>query len=214
MKPGVKYDTNKPEYGLFPPHALNETVKVLTAGAQKYSRDNWKKVPGASRRYFDALQRHVWAWKRGEKLDEDDGLHHLAHAICCLAFLHDLEVLYNGGIKDGEDEQKQDEVVAQKCRGSECGCGSKTSRPKDEIQHATPKDALGHNRKAFPKSGGYSITTDPYKYTITPGEYRPGYATTTHLTTPMTNLQYQYGTTWGTAIPSGWDLFFTKKEPE
>jgi len=84
---GRKYDSNKLEYGLLPPLALEETVRVLTFGAQKYERDNWKKVPDSKRRYFDALERHVWAWKKGEIKDPESGIHHLAHAICCAMFL-------------------------------------------------------------------------------------------------------------------------------
>jgi hypothetical protein len=92
---GRKFDGGKLEYGLLPPHALEETVKVLTFGAQKYERDNWQKVPDSKRRYFDALQRHVWAWKSGEKLDPESGIHHLAHAMCCLMFLYEHDTIYS-----------------------------------------------------------------------------------------------------------------------
>jgi hypothetical protein len=90
---GLKYDSGKPEYGLLPPLALEEVAKVLTVGAQKYSRENWRFVDDGPRRYFDALQRHVWAWKRGETLDPETGLSHLAHAGCCLMFLLELDEL-------------------------------------------------------------------------------------------------------------------------
>jgi hypothetical protein len=92
---GRKFDGGKLEYGLLPPHALEETVKVLTFGAQKYERDNWQKVPDSKRRYFDALQRHVWAWKTGEKNDPESGIHHLAHAMCCLMFLFEHDTIYS-----------------------------------------------------------------------------------------------------------------------
>lgn len=92
---GRKFDGGKLEYGLLPPLALEETVKVLTFGAQKYERDNWQKVPDSKRRYFDALQRHVWAWKSGEQLDPESGIHHLAHAMCCLMFLYEHDVKYS-----------------------------------------------------------------------------------------------------------------------
>jgi hypothetical protein len=92
---GRKFDGGKMEYGLLPPLALQETVKVLTFGAQKYERDNWQKVPDAKRRYFDALQRHVWAWKQGEQLDSESGIHHLAHAMCCLMFLYEHDIMYS-----------------------------------------------------------------------------------------------------------------------
>ena len=56
---GRKFDGGKLQYGLLPPLALEATVDVLTFGAQKYERDNWKRVPDAKRRYFDALQRQI-----------------------------------------------------------------------------------------------------------------------------------------------------------
>jgi len=92
---GRKFDGGKLEYGLLPPLALEETVRVLTVGAQKYERDNWIKVPDSKRRYFDALQRHLWAWKKGEIDDPETGLHHLAHAMCCLMFLYEHDVKYS-----------------------------------------------------------------------------------------------------------------------
>ena len=96
---GRKFDGGKLEYGLLPPLALEETVKVLTFGAQKYERDNWQKVPDAKRRYFDALQRHVWSWKQGEQLDPESGIHHLAHAMCCLMFLYEHDIMYSKAVK-------------------------------------------------------------------------------------------------------------------
>ena len=84
---GRKFDGNKPQYGLLPPKALKETVKVLTLGAIKYEPDNWKHVPEAQSRYFDALMRHLWDWKTGEQLDPETGINHLAHGMCNLMFL-------------------------------------------------------------------------------------------------------------------------------
>lgn len=92
---GRKFDGGKLEYGLLPPYALKATVDVLTLGAQKYERDNWKKVPDSKRRYFDAMQRHIWAWKEGNILDPETGRHHLAHAMCCLMFLYEHDILYS-----------------------------------------------------------------------------------------------------------------------
>jgi hypothetical protein len=97
---GRKDDLGKTRYDLVPPLALEEFAKVLTFGAEKYAADNWRSVPGAADRYFAAAQRHIWAYKRGEKLDNESGLAHLAHAICCLVFL--LEVDLEGNEK-GQD---------------------------------------------------------------------------------------------------------------
>lgn len=98
---GRKFDGGKLQYGLLPPLALRETVQVLTFGAQKYEPDNWKRVPEPNRRYFDAAERHVWAYKEGEKYDPESGVNHLAHAICCLMFMLDL------------DEQKRKDTVTK-----------------------------------------------------------------------------------------------------
>jgi hypothetical protein len=95
LEQGRKFDGGKLEYGLLPPKALEATVDVLTFGAQKYERDNWKHVNDSKRRYFDALQRQMWAWKQGEQLDPESGKHHLAHALCCLMFLYEHDTIYS-----------------------------------------------------------------------------------------------------------------------
>ena len=82
----VKDDNAKTRYDLLPPEFLEETAKVLTFGAQKYSAHNW--AQGASwSRYFSAMMRHMWAWWKGEDNDPETGFSHLAHAACCLSFL-------------------------------------------------------------------------------------------------------------------------------
>lgn len=84
---GVKHDEGKLDLTLIPPALLEETARVLMHGAAKYDRHNWTKVPDAEHRYAAALLRHVLAWQRGEILDPETGLHHLAHAACSIAFL-------------------------------------------------------------------------------------------------------------------------------
>lgn len=90
-KGGRKFDGDKLQYGLLPAIALKEVVKVLTYGAQKYEPDNWRRVPDGNRRYFDAAQRHIWQYKEGEMYDPETGFHHLAHAVCCLMFINELD---------------------------------------------------------------------------------------------------------------------------
>ena len=90
-KGGRKFDGGKLQYGLLPPLALRETVEVLTFGAEKYEPDNWRRVPDGPRRYFDAAQRHLWAYKSGEMYDQETGVSHLAHALCCIMFMLDLD---------------------------------------------------------------------------------------------------------------------------
>lgn len=90
---GTKKDAGKLRWGLVPWAALREIVAVLTHGAKKYAPDNWKHVPGARDRYFDAMMRHVDAWWGGDPIDDEWGCHHLAHAGCCLLFLLWFEVV-------------------------------------------------------------------------------------------------------------------------
>lgn len=84
---GTKYDDEKPRWGLVPWSSMEEVVVVLTIGARKYSPDNWKFVPNAPERYFDAALRHITAWRAGQKRDPETGRLHLAHAVCCLLFM-------------------------------------------------------------------------------------------------------------------------------
>lgn len=84
---GIKHDSEKPDWSLLPLDVLEGAVRVLTFGARKYERDNWRYVPDAGRRYYAALMRHLAAWQAGEKADLETGESHLAHAICCLLFM-------------------------------------------------------------------------------------------------------------------------------
>lgn len=83
----TKHDAGKWRFSLIPLCAIRSVIEVLEFGAKKYAPDNWKTVPDARIRYFDATIRHVTAWWDGEKNDNESGLPHLAHAVCCLLFL-------------------------------------------------------------------------------------------------------------------------------
>lgn len=98
---GKKYDGEKPKMHLLPPKALTEVAKVLTFGAQKYDEENWKKLENLQNRYTSGALRHIFAHSDGEQLDEESGLSHLAHAICCLLFKLEIE-LENGKSKEKE----------------------------------------------------------------------------------------------------------------
>ena len=89
---GVKNDSGKLEWDLLPIEPVEEIIRVLMYGKQKYSKDNWKKVPESKTRYYNALMRHITAWQKGEKFDPETKLSHLSHAGCCLLFLLHEEV--------------------------------------------------------------------------------------------------------------------------
>lgn len=88
---GLKYDQDKPMYNLIPATAIDELAKVLTFGAIKYAPNSWQEVENGLERYRAALLRHTFAIQRGELVDSESGLPHSAHAMCCAAFIVELE---------------------------------------------------------------------------------------------------------------------------
>ena len=72
------------------PKALIEVAKVCGFGRRKYSRANYLKGYAWSSSY-DAMQRHLKAFWAGEEINDESGLHHLAHgawhALALLAFV-------------------------------------------------------------------------------------------------------------------------------
>lgn len=86
----MKFDTDKLRYDLIPVSATRGLASVLTYGAKKYKPGNWKLVDDKDK-YVAALYRHLDAWRDGEKVDEESGLSHLAHAMTNIAFLLDLD---------------------------------------------------------------------------------------------------------------------------
>ena len=87
QKYGIKHDNDKPMMNLIPPHAEIELARVLTFGATKYGPENWRTLENLETRYVAAAMRHINAFRQGETLDSESGLHHLAHAMCCMAFI-------------------------------------------------------------------------------------------------------------------------------
>jgi len=75
----IKHDAGKARFSLLPPKPLMELIQVFTTGAEKYGEGNWQKGLKWIRT-FDAVQRHLWAWRSGENKDPEDGLSHLSHA--------------------------------------------------------------------------------------------------------------------------------------
>jgi len=82
-KKDMKIDTS-----LFPPVSFMLISKVMTYGKYKYKSWNWSQGMKYSR-LFAATLRHLFAWWFGQNKDPESGMHHLAHAGCCLAMLLD-----------------------------------------------------------------------------------------------------------------------------
>jgi hypothetical protein len=85
---GKKYDDGKLDWSLLPMEPVEAIISVLQFGAGRYGRENWKMLQNARERYYSACMRHLSSWRKGEDIDPDSDLPHLAHAMCNLVFLH------------------------------------------------------------------------------------------------------------------------------
>jgi hypothetical protein len=106
---GKKFDQDpilKPMIGLVPLRAVWEIAKVMTFGAKKYNAFNWK---GGIKymRLINAALRHIIQFSEGEDIDPESGLHHLAHAGCCITML--LEMTMDR--PDLDDRYKEDKIL-------------------------------------------------------------------------------------------------------
>lgn len=82
-----KDDSGKIMPSLIEPEFMIGLANVLTDGASKYGLNNWKECKD-TRRYEDALYRHLLQYLRGENIDSDSGHHHMLHIACNAMFLH------------------------------------------------------------------------------------------------------------------------------
>lgn len=87
MSDAKKYDAGKLRYSLMPKGVVEDVLQVLEYGAAKYGANNWQGLTNFEDRYYDAMMRHLSAYRNGEQLDEESGLPHAAHAACNLLFL-------------------------------------------------------------------------------------------------------------------------------
>jgi hypothetical protein len=71
---------------LLDPDFLEHVAQVLGFGANKYDKHNWRQGINVSR-LIAAAYRHLGAINRGENVDPESGLHHVAHLGCCVMFL-------------------------------------------------------------------------------------------------------------------------------
>lgn len=104
----AKADTGKPGFELLPIWLMDDVNKVLRHGADKYGVLNWQKTEGFKlSRCYNALLRHMFAWWRGEDIDPESGISHLAHAMCNLLFLT-YHFRYTKGCDDRPKENRDE----------------------------------------------------------------------------------------------------------
>jgi hypothetical protein len=76
---------------LVPPSAKIALAEAFADGAAKYGPYNWREKKVSASIYIAAAGRHMDAWWDGEELSKDAKVHHLNHAMACLAILRDAE---------------------------------------------------------------------------------------------------------------------------
>lgn len=92
-----KDDIGKLLYHLLPVEVHEQVVERFTIGAKKYSENphgdpNWRLGEGHNPiRLINAAYRHIAEYRKGIKIDPENGSPHLIAAICNLVMIQDLE---------------------------------------------------------------------------------------------------------------------------
>jgi hypothetical protein len=88
--------SNKAHYRALSPDLNKDTALAFTFGRTKHGVDNFRKMtPEASGEIYDALMRHIEAFRSGEVKASDSNIHHLAHACANLHMLYRLCVIHS-----------------------------------------------------------------------------------------------------------------------
>lgn len=90
--PKTQFGASKTPIDLVPPAAIRGLAEAFSNGAGKYGPFNWREKKISSTVYYAAFMRHATDWF--DRIDEgdlapDSKVHHLKHAIACLAMILD-----------------------------------------------------------------------------------------------------------------------------
>lgn len=80
MKEGKKNDfqDSKLRWDLLPLEEIEDIVKLYTAGSIKYGDNNWQNLENGYQRYKAAMLRHLLEYEKGNKIDDETKVNHLA----------------------------------------------------------------------------------------------------------------------------------------
>ena len=78
---------------LVPPSANHFLALAMADGAKKYGPYNWREKTISTSVYIGAVKRHIDAFWDGEDFARDSKVHHIAHAMACLAIMMDASTL-------------------------------------------------------------------------------------------------------------------------
>jgi hypothetical protein len=88
--------SKKAHYRALSPDLNKDTALAFTFGRAKHGVDNFRKMtPEASGEIYDALMRHLEAFRIGEVKADDSKIHHLAHACANLHMLYRLCMIHS-----------------------------------------------------------------------------------------------------------------------
>lgn len=107
QNPKDKLAAKKVDLSLLPDIAMFHGAHAMMDGARKYGPFNWRDNAVLARVYIGAAKRHIAYWAAGEERAKDSGVHHLGHAIACLAILLDAQATGNLG----DDRAKSEELI-------------------------------------------------------------------------------------------------------
>jgi len=96
--PKTRFGIAKVPLHLVPPSAKHYLALALADGARKYGPYNWRDTAISTSVYVAAAQRHIDAFWDGEDNAPDSGVHHIAHAMACMALM--LDALTIGKLND------------------------------------------------------------------------------------------------------------------
>jgi hypothetical protein len=87
--PKTAIGASKVPLHLVPPSAKYYLALALRDGAIKYGPYNWRDAEISVSVYRSAAERHLDAFWDGEDCAPDSGIHHIAHAMACMALILD-----------------------------------------------------------------------------------------------------------------------------
>lgn len=82
----LRYNEGKPDWTLLDYKSLLPLVDVMTYGATKYDRDNWKLQCDNPNQHLQSCMRHLIALIDGEEFDKESGFRHSGHIMANMMF--------------------------------------------------------------------------------------------------------------------------------
>jgi hypothetical protein len=88
-----------------PAVAILHASHAMMHGANIYGSYNWRSKKVQAEIYIDAALRHITSWNEREECATDSNVHHLGHAMACLAIL--LDAQETGNLVDNRPPQSK-----------------------------------------------------------------------------------------------------------